>query len=28
MHVTVDWDLFCDSDEEGETKGPDDKDWD
>jgi hypothetical protein len=28
MHVTVDWDLYCDSDEEGEKEAPGGDDWD
>ena len=28
MHVKVDWDLYCDSDEEGEKNAPEVFDWD
>ena len=27
MHITVDWDLYCDSDEEGEQKEVDEEDY-
>ena len=27
-NLSVDWNLYCDSDEEGEQKKEDDEDWD